>query len=246
MNSALAQPSPPRRVRLRRLSALVLAAALCTALVGLRWDPTQLAAWLPAARAAALAHPIAAALSYAGAYLAFAALALPGAWTMSVAGGALFGLWLGVPLAVASSTLGATASMLAARYLLRRWVERRFPAPLAMVNRAMQRHGLHALFAARLTPFIPFSAVNLAAGLTQIKPWQFAAVSLAGALPLSALYVSSGDALTSLHSPADVLSPAIAALLAALALAPFAAAGISKRLGSDRWPGWLGASRERK
>lgn len=63
---------------------------------------------------------------YSISYVAMAALSLPGAGMMSLAGGALFGFWIGVPIVLLSATLGATLAFLAARYLFRDWVEHYF------------------------------------------------------------------------------------------------------------------------
>ncbi|MEO1576721.1 MAG: pyridine nucleotide-disulfide oxidoreductase, partial [Pseudomonadota bacterium] len=53
------------------------------------------------------------------AYVLVAALSLPGAAIMTLAGGALFGLWRGTLAVSFASTIGATLAFLAARFLLR-------------------------------------------------------------------------------------------------------------------------------
>ena len=109
-----------------------------------------------------------------------------------MAGGGLFGPWLGIPLVSLASTAGATLAMLAARYLAREAVAARFPDFVARVDRGVARDGARWLFAARLTPVVPFFAVNLAAGLTQLPVLTFAAVTLVGAFPFAALYALAG------------------------------------------------------
>ena len=104
-------------------------------------EPRDLASWLVGRRAFVERNFVVSAVAYFAVYVAFAALSLPGAWTISVAGGALFGPWLGVPLVSLSSTAGATVAMLASRYLFRGAVERRFPDFVERVDRGLARDG---------------------------------------------------------------------------------------------------------
>ncbi len=171
-----------------------------------------------AARAFAALHPVLAAGGYSMAVVVVAALAIPVVAPMTVAAGALFGPWLGVPIAVASSVAGATLAMLLARYCLRDWVERRFP-DLARRFHADGAGGTAFLLAARLTPVVPFALVNAAAGASRMPARTFAAVSAAGALPLAAVYVCAGATIGAARNPADLVSPRLFALLTLAAAA---------------------------
>ena len=144
----------------------------------------------------------------------------------------LFGPWIGLPIAVASSVTGGTITMLAARYALRDWVEARFPDAVAHLDQGIANGGARFLFAARLMPLLPFPLVNLAAGLTRMPARMFALVSIAGFLPLTFAYVSAGASLGYVRSPAEALSPGFVGALVALAAAPFAA-----RMLFNRWSG---------
>ncbi|MGD0641229.1 MAG: FAD-dependent oxidoreductase, partial [Roseiarcus sp.] len=221
------------------IAALVAALIAGLALSGAA-DPHRVAASLVAAKGWAGAHLIGSALAYAALYVVFAALSLPGAWTMSVAGGALFGPWIGVPLVSLSSTLGATVAMLLARYVFRDAVEARFPDFVARVNRGVARDGARYLFAARLTPLVPFFAINLGVGLTRMRVTTFVAVTLVGALPIVVLYVAAGQQFASIRAPQDILSARIVVALIALAAAPFAAKGLGvwrdSRAALAAWP----------
>ncbi len=168
--------------------------ALASILIALRLllEPRDLAAWIVGRRAFVDQNLAVSAAAYFALYVAFAALSLPGAWAMSVAGGALFGPWLGAPLVSLSSTVGATVAMLAARYLFRDAVAKRFPGFIERVDRGVAEDGARWLFAARLTPVIPFFAVNLAIGLTRMRAAPFAIVTLIGALPFAFLYAAAG------------------------------------------------------
>lgn len=185
------------------------------------------------------AHLPVAAPAYVVFYAAFSGLSLPGAWIVSVAGGALFGPWLGVPLVSLSSTAGATLAMLLARYVARDAVAARFPDFVARVDRGVAHDGARWLFAARLTPVIPFFVINLAVGLTKMPVGVFALVTTVGSFPLAALFALAGAGLASISRPSDVFSAPILAALLALAAAPFAAKGFGQwRAGRRRMAAW--------
>ena len=59
-------------------------------------------------------------------YIAMAALSLPGAAVMTLAGGALFGTWIGLIVVSFASTIGATLAFLVARFLLGDYVQNKF------------------------------------------------------------------------------------------------------------------------
>ena len=220
-------------------AAILLAAAGLLVAFRTAIEPRDLVAWLIERRAFTERNLVVSAAAYFALYVAFAALSLPGAWAMSVAGGALFGPWFGVPLVSVSSTTGATAAMLAARYLFRDAVAERFPPFVQRVDRGVADDGARWLFAARLTPVIPFFAVNLAVGLTTMRATTFAFVTLIGALPFVILYVLAGAEATTIRGPADLLSPRLLVVLFALAAAPFAAKGLDEwRAARARLAAW--------
>jgi pyruvate/2-oxoglutarate dehydrogenase complex dihydrolipoamide dehydrogenase (E3) component/uncharacterized membrane protein YdjX (TVP38/TMEM64 family) len=182
--------------------------------------------WLTAQRSLVAAHPLPAAALYVLAYIVFATLSLPGAWAISVAGGALFGAWAGPLLVSFSSTAGATVAMLAARYLFRDAVAQRFPDFVARVDSGVTRDGARWLFAARLTPVIPFSAVNLGMGLTRMSALTFALITMIGSFPFAWIYAEAGAQLAHVERPTDVLSLRLVLAFLALAALPFAAKGL--------------------
>ena len=67
-------------------------------------------------------HPIRSGLIYVSVYIAIAALSLPGAALLTVAGGALFGVLWGTILVSFASTIGATVAFLLTRYFFRNYV----------------------------------------------------------------------------------------------------------------------------
>jgi pyruvate/2-oxoglutarate dehydrogenase complex dihydrolipoamide dehydrogenase (E3) component/uncharacterized membrane protein YdjX (TVP38/TMEM64 family) len=155
-------------------------------------------------------------------YVAVAAMALPGAVVMTLAAGALFGLGWGLLIVSFASTIGATLAFLASRWLLGGWVQSRFGDRLTAMNTGIARDGGFYLFTLRLVPAVPFFAINLAMGLTPIRPWTFYWVSQVGMLAGTLIYVNAGTQLAQIDSLSGIVSPGLLGSLILLGLLPLA------------------------
>jgi uncharacterized membrane protein YdjX (TVP38/TMEM64 family) len=162
-----------------------------------------------------------AALAFVAVYIVCAGVSFPGAAAVLTLGsGAVFGVVWGSALTSIGSTLGATLGCLVARFLLRDFVERRFPYAVERVNRGLREDGVWYLFALRLVPIFPFFIVNLVMGLTQLPLRTFFWVSQLGMLPATVVFVNAGTQLAKIRSTGDVLTPEIAGSLALLGIFP--------------------------
>ncbi len=171
-------------------------------------------------------NPVLFAGGYLLTYILMAALAIPGALVMTVAGGAVFGLIEGTVLASFGSSLGATLALLASRYLFRSWVERHFRKRLEQVNRGLARDGWLYLLSLRLVPAIPFFVVDLLFGVTTFPVLRFYAVSQIAMLPATLVYVNAGTQIEHLTSLSGILSPGVIVSMVLLACLPLAARGL--------------------
>ena len=162
-------------------------------------------------------------------YVATTALSLPGAAVLTLAAGAIFGLWLGLLIVSFASTIGASLAFLSSRYLLRDWVTARFGPRIAAIDRGLAREGALYLLTLRLIPAFPFFLINLAMGLTAMRLVTFYLVSQLGMLPGTLLFVNAGTQLAAIGSTADILSPALIGSLVLLGLFPLIAKGIVGR-----------------
>ncbi len=156
-------------------------------------------------------------------YIVMAAMSLPGAAVMSLAGGAMFGLWVGVPIVLVSATIGATLAFWVARYVLRDTVQQRFGDRLVTINTGLERDGAFYLFSLRLVPVFPFFLINLVMGLTAIRSSTFFWASLVGMFVGSAVYVNAGTQLAAISSLSDILSPVLIGSFLLLATFPWLA-----------------------
>lgn len=175
-------------------------------------------------------RPLQSSLTYLGIYIFMAAVSFPGALVMTLAGGAIFGLIWGTLLVSFASTIGATLSFLAARFLLRDWVRQKFGARIKDIESGFERDGIFYLFSLRLIPLFPFFVVNLLMGLTPMPVWQYFIVSQIGMLPATIVYVNAGEKLSSLNSLVGILQPQVLLSFVLIGILPWIAKLIQKGL----------------
>ncbi|MBP0463678.1 TVP38/TMEM64 family protein [Roseomonas sp. PWR1] len=217
----------PLRVTLRRAWPLLLIAALillawasgATRLLSfeaLAEHRAALAAWVAA-------RPVAAAAAYVGAYVVVVALSLPGGAVMTLAGGLLFGPWVGAALTVAGATVGACLLFLAARSALAPLVAGRAAGLLDRVRPGLERDGFFYLLTLRLIPVVPFWLANLAPALVGMPFGAYAAATAIGIIPGTVVFAGIGAGLGEVFASGGrpdlgvILSPSI--LLPLLGLA---------------------------
>jgi uncharacterized membrane protein YdjX (TVP38/TMEM64 family) len=118
---------------------------------------------------------------------------IPGS-LLTLAAGAVFGLVEGVVIVFVGATLGAAAAFLIARYLARGLVERKLAgnARFAAIDRAIGSEGFKIVALLRLSPVFPFTLLNYALGLTEVRLVDYVLASI-GMLPGTILYVYYGD-----------------------------------------------------
>jgi dihydrolipoamide dehydrogenase len=164
-----------------------------------------------------------ASFAYLGLYILVAALSLPGAAAITLLGGAVFGLWLGVLLVSFASSIGATLAFLLSRMLFADFVNAKFGNYLSKINAGVDKEGAFYLFTLRLIPAVPFFVVNLVFGLTKIKAWTFYWVSQIGMFAGTIIFVNAGAQLGAVEelSVAGVLTPSILGAFVLLAIFPY-------------------------
>ena len=154
-------------------------------------------------------------------YVIITATSLPFAVWMTLAAGALFGLWWGVLMVSFASSIGATLAFLSSRYFLRDWVNTKLGKHAKTIDAGLTKDGIFYLFSLRLIPALPFFAVNLLLGLTAMKAWRFYWVSQIGMLLGTVVYVNAGTQLSQLKSLSGITSPALIISFVVLGLLPW-------------------------
>ena len=168
-------------------------------------------------------RPFQSSLVYVAIYILVTALSLPGAVILTLAGGAIFGLWWGIILVSFSSTLGATAAFLLTRFFFRNYIRSRFGDKLTTINEGIKKDGAFYLFTLRLIPAFPFFVINVLMALTALKTWTFYWVSQLGMLLGTVIYVNAGTQLATLNSTGDILSIDLIISLCVIGLLPITA-----------------------
>ncbi|MBX2886613.1 MAG: FAD-dependent oxidoreductase [Granulosicoccus sp.] len=156
-------------------------------------------------------------------YIVMVALSLPGAAILTLAAGAIFGLFVGTILVSFASSIGATLAFLASRFFFRDFVEQKFGDNLNSFMTNFNKDGPFYLFTVRLVPLFPFFMVNLAMGLTRIKTSTYYWVSQLGMLAGTIVFINAGTQLATLESLSGILSPRILLSFALLGLFPLIA-----------------------
>ena len=175
-------------------------------------------------------------------YVVATGISIPGAILLTLLGGAIFGLWWGTLLVSFASSIGATGAFLASRLLLRDWVQRRFGAYLAPINKGIAKDGAFYLFSLRMVPLVPFFVVNLLMGLTSISVPAYYFASQIGMFVSTLVYVNAGAELAQITSLSGLVSPSVLVSFTLLGVVPLAAKGViglmqkRKRLSSFKKP----------
>jgi uncharacterized membrane protein YdjX (TVP38/TMEM64 family) len=221
--------SPPAAVSLRRLAPLgmlVAAGVLFVAIGGHRYLTlgalAENRAWLCGLAAR---WGFVAAILYIAAYAALVTLSVPGGAVLTIAGGFLFGTWLGGLCAVLGASLGAAGVFLAARAGLGGVAQRTGPW-FGRLEAGFRADAFNYLLVLRLVPLFPFWLVNLAPALFGVGLPVFLLATFIGIIPGSLVYASLGNGLGTLVEQPDlaivfrpsVFGPLVG--LAALALLP--------------------------
>jgi uncharacterized membrane protein YdjX (TVP38/TMEM64 family) len=171
---------------------ILVGAAMVIAVAALLLVGGRAAAFLPELTEWVGAQGAAAPLFFAVAYIAATVLLVPGS-LLTLAAGALFGLWRGTIIVLVAASLGATAAFLIARYLARDRVARRVNRDrrFAAIDRAIGASGLRIVVLLRLSPVVPFNLLNYTLGITSVRLRDFLIACLA-MLPGTLLYVYYG------------------------------------------------------
>jgi len=152
------------------------------------------------------AHPFLAAFFFVCFYILTTALSLPIATLLTLLGGFLFGIVWGTILVVISATLGAGIIFILARYFFRDFFVEKARILRGGEDAPSSFGTFTDVLIARLVPAVPFSFINIVAGVTSISFRDYILATILGIAPFTAVYVFAGTKLSDLHSTADIFS----------------------------------------
>lgn len=192
---AVAQRASPLR-RLLPLAALALAVVVVFALDLDRYVSFET---LRQHRAGLLdfvhRHAVMAPLLFVLAYALVIALSIPGGAVMTIAGGFLFGAFVGAALAVVGATIGATAVFLIAKTAIGDALRARAGPRIQRMEAGFRQDGLSYLLVLRLIPIFPFWLVNIVPAFLGVSLGVYVLGTFIGIIPGSLVYASVGNGL---------------------------------------------------
>jgi uncharacterized membrane protein YdjX (TVP38/TMEM64 family) len=172
---------------------------------------------------AASERPLWSAVLYVAVYAAFVALSLPAATLLTLAGGFVFGKWLGTLYVVCAATLGASAVFIIARTSLGAALRGKAGPLYTRIEGNMNDNAAGYLLFMRLVPLFPFFLVNIVPALFNVRLPVFVLTTFFGIIPGSFVFVNVGERLGEIDSLNDLIAPqtfAAFALLGLFALLP--------------------------
>ena len=125
---------------------------------------------------------------------------------LALAGGLVFGLWLGSLYTFLGATLNCTLMFFLARYVGRKWIEALIEKKLSPVwQKRLQNlnsgSGFLLLIILRLIPAVPYNLINYAFGLSAMKYSTYILASAIGIIPGTFAFINIGDKALDVTSP---------------------------------------------
>ena len=126
-------------------------------------------------------------------YLGAVALSIPGGAILTIAGGFLFGPYLGTVIVVIGATCGATILFLAARYAFAGILRRKAGTAMKRMEDGFRTNALSYMLVLRLVPLFPFWLVNLVPAFLGVTIRTYVVGTLLGIVPGTFVYALVGD-----------------------------------------------------
>jgi len=105
--------------------------------------------------------------------------------------------FFGTLYSLIGSAIGAVIAFMIARFLGREWILIKFGKKGFFLEKYGENNLAFVIFIMRLFPFFQFDIVSYGAGLTKISLWKFTLATLIGMIPMTYVFVKSGDLLVS-------------------------------------------------
>lgn len=169
-------------------------------------------------------HPWFSLGAFTGVYVLLVSACVPGPGVMTIAGGFLFGPWIGGAASLTACVAGSVIVFLACRTAFGDWAATRAGPTVAKVEAGFSQNAFFYLLALRLMPVAPMFLVNIAASLARVRLATLVAATVIGTAPSSFIYAWLGSGLGEVfqrRAPLDaslLAQPRIILPLAGLAL----------------------------
>ncbi|PPR09335.1 MAG: hypothetical protein CFH41_02647 [Alphaproteobacteria bacterium MarineAlpha11_Bin1] len=126
-------------------------------------------------------------------YALVVAISIPGAVFISIAGGFMFGPYLGTLYVVIGATIGAVIVFLVARHALREMLRAKAYPTMKLMELGFQENEMSYLLILRLVPIFPFWLVNLVPALLGVGLRTYTVGTFFGIIPGAFVYTMVGN-----------------------------------------------------
>lgn len=151
-------------------------------------------------------------------YITAVSLSFPGASFLTIAGGAIFGWFVGGLLTVIGATIGASVIFLAAKTSIGDFLAEKAGPRMTKLRDGFQEDAFNYLLTLRLAPVVPFWITNLAPALFGMDLPRYALATFIGIIPGTFAYAFIGEQLGGAVGGSDItvkVTLGLAALAAA-------------------------------
>lgn len=132
---------------------------------------------------------------------------------LSLAGGLVFGVWLGTLYTIAGAVLGAVLSYAVARGLGKKIIQKNRDGKAAKIQQKMEQNGFLYVLIFRLIPVINFDLVSYLAAFARVRFGSFASATLIGIIPGTFAYNFLGSSAASVKPEIILLAGSVFILL---------------------------------
>ena len=140
-------------------------------------------------------YGLVAGLAFVAIYAVVVAFSIPGGAVLTIAGGFLFGIWLGSLYVLFGATIGATAVFLAARTALGDVLRRKAGSAVKRMEQGFRENAMSYMLVLRLVPLFPFWLVNLVPAFLGVPLRVYVIGTFFGIIPGTVVYASVGNGL---------------------------------------------------
>ncbi|WP_397400811.1 TVP38/TMEM64 family protein [Phenylobacterium sp.] len=166
-------------------------------------------------------------LTFVVVYALATAVSLPGATILTLAGGYLFGIWIGGAATVAGATIGAVLVFYAVKTSFGQVLRDKAEASggrLKSVIDGVQAGAFGYILTLRLIPLAPFWLVNVAAALAHAPLRAYAVATFIGIMPATFIYSGIGAGIGELLARGE--TPDLGVIFSPTVLGPLVALGL--------------------
>ena len=133
------------------------------------------------------------AVIFMGIYALAVAFSVPGAVFITIAGGFMFGPYLGTVYVVIGATVGAVGVFLAAKYALGDMLRAKAGPAIKRMEAGFRENEMSYLLILRLVPLFPFWLINLVPAFLGVSLRTYTIGTLLGIIPGAFVYALVGD-----------------------------------------------------